>query len=191
MGGINSKATQINSNRISVNNKNLENSVENFWKIDSYGTTKDSNTSLLPQNEMKALAILEKTVTKIDGHYSLGLLWRDEFPNLPNNRSLALSRFLSLEKKFKNNPEFHKQYQKTIKEYIEKGHATNIKDEINTNNVINYLPHHGVVNINKPGKVRVVFDAGATHNSTSLNKSLLKGPELLNNLVKVLTRFRM
>ena len=121
----------------------------------------------------------------------MGLLWRDEFPNLPNNRSLALSRFLSLEKKFKNNPEFHKQYQKTIKEYIEKGHATNIKDEINTNNVINYLPHHGVVNINKPSKVRVVFDAGATYNSTSLNKSLLKGPDLLNNLVGVLTRFRM
>ena len=47
MGGIDSKATQINSNRISVNNKNLENSIENFWKIDSYGTTKDSNTSLL------------------------------------------------------------------------------------------------------------------------------------------------
>ena len=41
MGGIDSKATQVNSNRISVNNKNLENSIENFWKIDSYGTTKD------------------------------------------------------------------------------------------------------------------------------------------------------
>ena len=100
MGGIDSKAPQINSNRISVNNKNLENSIESFWKIDFYGTSKDSNTSLLPQSEIKALAILEKTVTKIDGHYSLGLLWRDEFPNLPNNRSSALSRFLSLEKKF-------------------------------------------------------------------------------------------
>ena len=41
MGDIDSKATQITSNRISVNNKNLENSIENFWKIDSYGTTKD------------------------------------------------------------------------------------------------------------------------------------------------------
>ena len=151
MDDIDSKATQINSNRISVNNKNLEDSIENFWKIDSYGTTKYANTSLLPRKEIKALDILEKTVTKIHGHYSLGLLWRDEFPNLPNNRSLALSRFLSLEKKFKNNPEFHKQYQKTIKEYIEKGQATKIKDENNTNNVINYLPHHGVVNINKPG----------------------------------------
>ena len=64
MGGIDSKATQINSNRISVNNKNLENSIENFWKIDSYGTTKDSNTSLLPRNEIKALAILEKNNNK-------------------------------------------------------------------------------------------------------------------------------
>ena len=40
MGGIESKATQINSNQISANNKNLENSIENFWKIDSYGTTR-------------------------------------------------------------------------------------------------------------------------------------------------------
>ena len=117
----------------------------------------------------------------------LELLWRDEFPNLSNNRSLALTHFLSLEKKFKNNTEFHKQYQKTIKAYIEKGHATKIKDENNTNNVINYLPHHGVVNI----KVSVVFDPGATYKSTSLNKNLLKVPDLLNNLVGVLTRFRM
>ena len=69
-----------------------------------------ANTSLLPRNEIKALDIFEKTVTNIDGHYSLGLLCRDEFPNLSNNRSLALSRFLLLEKTFKNNPEFHKQY---------------------------------------------------------------------------------
>ena len=48
-----------------------------------------------------------------------------------------------------------------------------------------------MVNINKPHKVRVVFDAEATYNSTSLNKSLLKGPGLLNNLVGILTRFRM
>ena len=90
MGGIESKTAQIDSNRISVNNI----SIENYWKIDSYGTTKDDDPSLLPRNEKKALDILEKTLTKIDGHYSLGLLWRDEFPNSPSNRSLALSRFL-------------------------------------------------------------------------------------------------
>ena len=99
--------------------------------------------------------------------------------------------FLIARKRIKNNLEFHKQDQKTIKEYIEKGHATEIKNENNTNNVIGYLHHDGVVNINKPGKVKVVFDAGATYHSTSLNKSILKGPGLLYNLVGVLTRFRM
>ena len=48
-----------------------------------------------------------------------------------------------------------------------------------------------MVNINKPGKVRVMFDAGATYNSTSLKKILLKGPDLLNNLIWVLARFGM
>ena len=126
-GRTESKTTQVNSNRISVNSKHLENRTENFWKIDSYGITKDANPSLLTRNEKTAVYILEKTVIKIDGHYSLGLLWRNEVPNLLNNRSLALSRFLSLEKRFKNNLEFEAQYQKTIKEYIEKRHATKLK----------------------------------------------------------------
>ena len=80
----------------------------------------------------------------------MGLLWRDEFPNLPNNRWLALSRFFSLEKKFKNNPEFYTHSKKTIKEFIERGHATKVQNKNSTNNVISYLPHHRVVNINKP-----------------------------------------
>ena len=35
VGGIESKSSQINSNQISVNNRNLENPIEIFWKIDS------------------------------------------------------------------------------------------------------------------------------------------------------------
>ena len=68
MDGIESKTAQINSNRISVNNKSLQNSFEKIWKIDPYGTTTDANPSLQPRNEKKTLDILKKTVTKIDGH---------------------------------------------------------------------------------------------------------------------------
>ena len=89
--------------------QNLENCMENFWKIGLYGTTKDVNPSLLPQNEKKALHILEKTVTNIDGHYCLRLLWRNKFPNLPNKRSLTLFLLLDKKKK-KENPEFYTQY---------------------------------------------------------------------------------
>ena len=53
-----------------------------------------------------------------------------------------------------------------------------------------YLPHHPVTNPNKPGKVRRVANAASVFKKQSLNKNLLSGPDLLNNLVGLLLRFR-
>ena len=53
-----------------------------------------------------------------------------------------------------------------------------------------YLPHHPVVNPKKPGKVRRVLNGAAKFHGASLNKSLLTGPDLLQNLIYVLLRFR-
>ena len=41
----------------------------------------------------------------------------------------------------------------------------------------------------KPGKIRVVFDCSAEFKEVSLNKNLMKGPDLTNQIVGVLTRF--
>lgn len=50
---------------------------------------------------------------------------------------------------------------------------------------IRFLPHHGMVNPNKPDKLRVVFDVSAQYKGTSLNDALLKGIDLLNSLFGV------
>ena len=126
-GRIESKTTQVNSNRISVNSKHLENRTENFWKIDSYGITKDANPSFANTKWKNSRIYFRKNSNKNWWSLFFGTIMENEVPNLLNNRSLALSRFLSLEKKFKNNLEFEAQYQKTIKEYIEKRHATKLK----------------------------------------------------------------
>ena len=53
-----------------------------------------------------------------------------------------------------------------------------------------YLPHHSVFNENKASKMRIVFDAAGENNGISLNKVLLTGPDLLNDLVGVPLRLR-
>ena len=52
-----------------------------------------------------------------------------------------------------------------------------------------YLPHHLVVNSNKPGKVRRVSNIALKFPGVSLSRSLLVGPELFHNLLRVLLRF--
>ena len=53
-----------------------------------------------------------------------------------------------------------------------------------------YIPHHYVTNANKQNKFRVVFDPSAKFTGTSLNDYLLKGPDLLNSLVRISLRYR-
>ena len=58
-----------------------------------------------------------------------------------------------------------------MQDYIDRGYArklSNLEAEM-TSLKTNYLPHHAVLNPNKPGKVRVVFDAAVEHEGTSLN----------------------
>ena len=110
---------------------------------------------------------------------------------LENNISSAKKRYESLIKRLKKDPPLLKMYSKNMGEYVRKGYAVKVpKKEIQTVNTCWYLPHHPVVNPNKPGKVRVVFDAAAKFKGTSLNDMLLTGPDLLNSLIGVLLRFR-
>ena len=43
---------------------------------------------------------------------------------------------------------------------------------------------------NKPRKIRVVFDLSAEHYVVSINKKLLPGPDLTNQIVEVLLCFK-
>ena len=52
-----------------------------------------------------------------------------------------------------------------------------------------YIPHHGVFSPNKPGKIRVVFDCSLEVGGESINRNLLAGPDLTNQLIGVLIRF--
>ena len=72
---------------------------------------------------------------------------------------------------------------------IDHGDAEEVPTDVLHNNNIWYIPHHGVYHPRKPEKNRVVFDCSMTYKGYSLNKSLLQGPDMMNNIVGILCRF--
>lgn len=79
-----------------------------------------------------------------------------------------------------------------FKEYTKLGHARKLRvsEQETVSKRIWYLPHHGVVNPNKPDIVRVVFDAVAKYKGVSLNDALITVPNIVTNSLSVLIRFR-
>lgn len=178
----------INANLLMMEQETmLQHQIERFWEIDSYGTKQALYESALSVDDKRALAILENTTVKEEGHYKTALLWKDE-PDLPNNCAMAVSRLCCTEKKLKKNPELAEKYQNVIYDYTAKGHAQKMTEEVVevTTPKTWYLPHHAVLNPNKPGKVRVVFDAASKFDGVSFNDRLLTGPDLPNDLVGIL-----
>ena len=133
---------------------------------------------------------MESSITHEDGHYKIALAWRDEATVLPNNMVLANARLRQLKRKLCQDPMLHQKYTESVQDYIAKGYAKKVNDADTNSKHVWYLPYHPVINVNKPGKVRVVFDCAATYNGISLNSQLLQGPNLMNNLVGALIRFR-
>ena len=146
--------------------------------------------------DQRALNIMESSAKKVDGHYEIALPWRVGSPNFPNNRKMAEKRLISLQRRLMKDPVLKEKYQNVIQGYVEKGHAAKFPEERkncereNTTSRVWYLPHHPVLNVHKPDKVRVVFDCAARFEDTSLNDQLLHGPDLTNTLIGVLIRFR-
>ena len=126
-----------------------------------------------------------------NGHYQLPLPFRNKDTVMPDNYAVAQQRTLNLLRKFKGDAGYAMEYKRFMTEVLEKGYAEKVPMEQlhRKDGQVWHIPHHGVYHQQK-GKLRVVFDCAASFKDTSLNQELLQGPNLTNNLIGVLLRFR-
>ena len=112
---------------------------------------------------------------------------------MSNDYGSAFGQLKSLEHRLEKNVDLRQRYQETIKIDIENGYVRRL-DETELKQTADcpqwYLPHHPVLNPNKPEKVRRVCNAAAVYRGLSLNDTLLKGPDVLQNLIGIVFRFR-
>ena len=121
------------------------------------------------------------------------MLWAADNTKLPNKYFSSLVQLKSLEKRLAKDEDLREKYSSTIKEDLKQGYVIEVPDahKVESRSVKEWdVPHHPVLNPNKPGKVRRVLIGAAKFHGASLNESLLTGPDLLQNLIYVLLRFR-
>lgn len=165
----------------------IEELMRQHFEIDALGI---SLTKKIRPEDERAKEIFERTAKRVNNRFQVRLPWREDNVQLPPSYEMALRRLKTLERKMDKSPEFARQYRQQVDNLFVKGYATEYNGEEDTSTVQWFLPHFAVTNPNKPGKVRLVFDAAAQMNGTSLNDRLLDGPDLLRSLPGILFRFR-
>lgn len=166
----------------------LDDMMKGFFALESIGI-RPREHKRLSTDERHALHILDTKSKKVGDRWETGLLWKSEDVELPNNKTYAENRLRSVERTLDSDPAAAADYVKQVTNFLDKDYAEKVQQPL-TGKRVWYLPHFGVRNPNKPGKLRLVFDAKAETKGKSLNSELLTGPDLLNSLIGVLIRFR-
>ena len=150
-------------------------------------------TKRSPQDDRKFLARVNEGIRhREDGHYEMPLPLKDPNTKLPNNREMVLHRLKHLKRRFASDAKYRNDYVTLMNTVIQSGYGELVpRDKVQEERkAVWYISHHGVYHPKKSDKIRVVFDCSAQFEGRSMNKHLLQGPDLTNNLTGVLCRFR-
>ncbi|XP_076394270.1 uncharacterized protein LOC143265515, partial [Megachile rotundata] len=164
----------------------LDDLVKGYFALE-YTGIKDSVACKGEQD--RALRILEETSSRKGKIWETGLLWKDDHAPSTNGLSTARKRLELLERRLDRDPEYARLYYQEMQRFLDQGYAQRVENTLERARTW-YLPHFGVRNVNKPNKVRLVFDAAAKTGGISLNDQLMSGPDLLKSLPGILIRFR-
>lgn len=179
--GVN-KVTVENSIRFDENIcNNLEAEMAGIYK-DCLCTTKDDDELLFEEMMKTAWTVNE------DGRFCIKLPWKNDPSLLKNNRTQAISRDNKLVESLSKKTEVMNLFEEQIENMKENGVLRQVEEDVPRR----YLPLIAVVDLTrKSTKVRICLDSKSRYRGHSLNDVLLKGKIEMNEILQVLTRFRV
>ena len=149
-----------------------------------------NNYSLKEERELK---LIEEGLEHREDHWVAKYPWVKSPEHLPNNKVAAVQMLKSTERRLMKRPEYAEMYHEQICDMIKRGVARKLTDDEIAEYIgpVFYISHHEVL---KPESLstpcRIVFNSSASFKGHVLNDYWAKGPDLLNNMLGVLLRFR-
>ncbi|XP_043486648.1 uncharacterized protein LOC122514076 [Polistes fuscatus] len=163
--------------------------VSRFWELDNV-----ADVLPLTEQERYCEEHFKRTYRRdADGRFVVRLpIIEEKIVSLQDNRTAALNRFFSLERKLAKNPTLRDAYSSFIKEYRDLEHLRTLPEDKATPLSTYYILHHAILNEKSATtKLRVVFDASAKSKSGIwLNDALAIGPNIQDDLFSIIARFR-
>ena len=104
-----------------------------------------------------------------------------------------MAKLADTERRLRKNADHARVYDEQIKDMLTRNVARKLSKEELTNykGPTHYIAHHEVLKPeSKSTPVRIVFNSSANYMGHVLNEYWAKGPDLLNNLLGILIRFR-
>ncbi|XP_064646207.1 uncharacterized protein LOC135499392 [Lineus longissimus] len=170
-----------------VTQESTDHQLRKLWDQDLIREVDDTHS---PEDKV----VIKKTkssIKKLSDWYEVGIPWREEPPDLKDNRIVAERRLRLLEASLMRRPEVAKRYKEGFEATVEKGYISKIQFEKAQEPGL-YLPHFAVIRDDKQTtKVRIVYDSASTYDGTSLNHKMFPGPKLQRDILKILLKFHM
>ena len=146
----------------------------------------DDDDVMPSKNDLTCNRMYDDSVVKIDGRFSVDLPVRTDKGLPSDNKVLAESRILKQRNLLQRDAEARQFYVDAIDQLIKTDKIEPIDGSDDNTDRVYYIPHF--VTIHK--KRRLVYDASAKGERSSLNLFLLQGVDTTQRLWHVLMRFR-
>ena len=195
--------TQLLVQEVQVNHSRIK--IEDFYTCEALGVTCNPQCGGCKCGECpiggkqytlqqeRELALIDKGLTLEKETWKARYPWIKDPENLPNNYNAAFAMLRSTERRLMKNPDQARLYQMQIDDMVKRGVAKRLSSSEmqEYNGPIYYLSHHEVMKPDSDSTpCRLVFNSSARYMNNTLNDYWAKGPDLLNNLLGVLIRFR-
>ena len=143
--------------------------------------------------EERELKLIEEGLRRMHNHWVATYPWIRDPKSIQNNRNVAFAMLKSTEKRLLRDKTHAQRYTEQIHDMLNRKVAIKLTDEVlkSYSGPVHYISHHEVLKEDSSSTpCRIVFNSSAKFNGVSLNDFWAKGPDVMNNMLGILLRFR-